>query len=202
VVHRRAAPPALILLALLFGCRPASGPDVVVHGAPTVSGTALAQAAGALVGAPVTVSAMAERAWATCTPPGGGTALKAEDGPRFDRPTVVLTASALAVDQPGAPCTRVFGAAPPGTNAVLISDREVRGRCSSMPHADAIAAVIAHELGHARGIPPPGDGTTCTGRGCHCDDASCLMNDGHGGCPQPGEQLCARCRGATPRDTR
>ena len=69
-----------------------------------------------------------------------------------------------------------------------------------MPHAEAVAAVVAHEVGHAMELTSPGPGVVCGPRGCHCLDPSCVMNDGHGGCPQPGKALCARCRPATRRD--
>ena len=192
--HGRIAPPLLILLLLLVtaGC----SPDVTVslEGTPSVSASAVATGIAPLLGLRVAAGPTVAAGWTTCTTSGGSHAIRAASTPRAARPTVIVTSLPVAVDQPDAPCTRVFGAAPPGTNTVLVSDREVRGRCSSMPHADAVVAVAAHELGHLLELTEPGEGIDCDARGCHCTDDTCLMNDDRGGCPQPDEALCARCR--------
>ncbi len=185
----------IALLALIgSGCPPAPDATVVVLGTPTVSAADVAERVEALLGRTVVAGPPLVSTWETCAARGGSRALRAAAAPpRTGGTTIVITDQPVAVDQSGAPCTRVFGAAPTDRGIVIVSDRELRGRCSSMPHVDAVAAVAVHELGHALGLTVAGDGVTCDGRGCHCDGERCLMNDDRGGCPQPGEALCSRC---------
>ncbi len=185
----------LTLIALLgTGCQPAPDATVVLLGAPTVSAADVAERVGVLLGRTVVAGVPLDAAWETCAAKGGSRPLRAAAAPaRTGGTTIVITDQPVAVDQAGAPCTRVFGAAPSGRGIVVVSDRELRGRCSSMPHVDAVSAVAAHELGHALELTVAGDDVTCDGRGCHCDEERCLMNDDRGGCPQPGEALCSRC---------
>ncbi len=183
------------LVALLgSGCQPAPDATVVLLGAPTVRAADVAERVGVLLGRNLVAGPPLASTWETCEAKGGSRALQAAAAPRrTSGTTIVITDQPVAVNQSGTPCVRVFGAAPPGTGIVLVSDRELRGRCSSMPHVDAVSAVAAHELGHALDLTVAGADVTCDGRGCHCDDERCLMNDDRGGCPKPGEALCSRC---------
>lgn len=140
-------------------------------------------------------------AWPRCTTRDGSHALLAHPdavkkgvAPSDLAYRVLVTDNLVAVDRPGAPCTRVLGAAPPDAGVVLVSARELRNRCSSAPLAELVARVAAHELGHAMGVAS-GDGLRCDERGCHCPDPDCLMADERGGCPDVDAELCARCAG-------
>lgn len=145
--------------------------------------------------------ALDDGAWPRCTTRDGSHALLAHPNaakkglaPSDRGFRVLVTEMLVAVDRPGAPCTRVLGAAPPDAGVVLVSARELRNRCSSAPLPELVARVAAHELGHAMGVVG-GDEVRCDARGCHCTDPECLMADERGGCPEPGAELCARCAG-------
>jgi hypothetical protein len=144
--------------------------------------------------------AVDDSAWPRCTTANGSHALRAHPdavrkalAPSQRGHRVLVTEMPIAIDRPGAPCTRVFGAAPPGSGVVLVSARELRQRCSSMPVDELVARVAAHELGHVMEVTRESPGVNCDRRGCHCATPNCLMADGRGGCPQPDIVLCARC---------
>lgn|GEM_PF-5846912 len=195
----RAALLVLSLLLLAAGC---SGPDVQVSTLGTTSASFI-QATPSLLADLLDVSAevgpvLDDSAWPRCTTKNGSHALLAHRdavrkalAPSEVDHRVLVTDMPIAIDRPGAPCTRVFGAAPPDTGVVLVSARELRGRCSSMSVADAVARVAAHELGHALDLVPAE--ARCDARGCHCTDRACLMSDERGGCPQLNVTLCPRC---------
>lgn len=188
----------------LVGCQGDPEVEVAVLGSGTADLTAATPSLlGQLLNVdPVLVEALDDGAWPRCTTAGGSHALLAHPdsvrkalapSPRPHR--VLVTDMLVAVDRPGEPCARVFGAAPPDSGVVLVSARELRGRCSSMSVPELVGRVAAHELGHAMGLTPRGsDGMRCDARGCHCEDADCLLADERGGCPQPGAALCTDCK--------
>lgn len=194
----------LVTLLVTLFVAACSSPDVEV--AVLGTGTeALVRATPATLNDLLDVSAelgpaVDDSAWPRCTTANGSPALLAHPdavrkalAPTHRTHRVLVTEMPVAIDRPGAPCTRVFGAAPPRSGVVLVSARELRQRCSSMPVDELVARVAAHELGHLMEITQDEPGVTCDRRGCHCEDPSCLMADERGGCPQPGVQLCASC---------
>ncbi len=188
----------------LVGCDGDQEVEVAVLGsAPTELTAATPRLLGQLLDVnPVLAEALDDGAWPRCITARGNHALLAHpDSVRkalapSSRPyRVLVTDMLVAVDRPGQPCARVFGAAPPDSGAVIVSARELRGRCSSMSVPELVGRVAAHELGHAMGLTPgASDGMRCDARGCHCEDANCLLADERGGCPQPGATLCTDCK--------
>ncbi len=192
-----------LVAAAGMGC--SGGPDVEVAVLGVASEDVLASTPGVLddlldldaeIGAPLDDSA-----WPRCVTASGSHALLAHPdavrkalAPSSRSHRVLVTELPIAVDRPGASCSRVFGAAPPGSGVVLVSARELRSHCSSMPVPELVARVAAHELGHVLQLPDAA-AQRCDSRGCHCTDPDCLMADERGGCPQPGVQLCTRCAG-------
>ncbi|MCO4773643.1 MAG: hypothetical protein KDA24_26660 [Deltaproteobacteria bacterium] len=190
-------------LFALVGCE--GDPEVEVATLGTAPSSVLAATPGILSDLldvdPVTMGAVDDSAWPRCMTKNGSHALLAHPdavrkalAPSDRGPRVLVTDLLVAIDRPGAPCSRVFGAAPPNSGVVLVSARELRNRCSSLPVAELVGRVAAHELGHALGLTLPGEGMRCDGRGCHCEDPDCLLADERGGCPQADAALCTRCR--------